>query len=374
MIERGFYSVLPIQSRTVAALAFHALLDNRQEELARASADTTKTPIKHHLEDVLHARVALEALLEPLSPEPGCLWRSKGIVVLGLSANEPLIVGIVPVFASYLAGNTTLVRPASKNRKFMTLLLELMYESGVEPTMIRLIPQDLAELDAAITAADHVVWFGSSDTCVAVGKKALDAHVTFIGEAEGYDIAIFDETVSESSLPCFTDWVIRSIARHDGQTCQAIRAILVHEDVFSAVDMHLRHAIERLVIGEYNDPKSDCTARPVLEYGPIDPYPEQSPFCATARVAIYTNEYALSNLLTRNPFALSVAYFSSRAFAELQSGPLSFCRVGRIVFNADPYHVDPRRPWGGYRRSGTSGPTRWLSKFADLTVIADGEQ
>jgi acyl-CoA reductase-like NAD-dependent aldehyde dehydrogenase len=80
----------------------------------------------------------------------------------------------------------------------------------------------------------------------------------------------------------------------------------------------------------------------------------------------------MRSALERNPFGLSGVFFTHRSMAEVLAGAARSLRTGRILVNAPPAVIPPGAPWGGYRRSGSSGPRDLLEAFADVVYLEEG--
>lgn len=372
MIPRGFYSTLPFVSRVEALQRFLTKFESQAEEMIRFSALSTKTPIKHHIGDFEHTKEAMRALLRQEQSRSNCLWRPKGRVLIGLSANEPLIVGLVPVAAALLIGNYVLLRPSSANRTFEEIIVSMLIESGIPSDALILLPPERHQVEQVLPKCDHVVWFGAAQTCTVIAHLAVEHHISYVLDAEGFDLAIFEQSVPEHHLTQYASWVINSITRHDGQTCQAIRGILIHEQQADAVVKALNAVSRTLQVGLFDDPNTDCTSLPNLVHNSRIEFPQQAPFKSMASISQYSTEDELSRIISENPYGLSIVVFTGDQQQAVLEGPVRFSRVGRLVINADPSQVDPAQPWGGYRKSGSSGPEYWLSKFADRVVIQSG--
>lgn len=369
MLSRPLLPTLPAESRRTIGRLFGAMLAEEGERLSRLAANCTRTPLRHHFEDRQYTSEAIDVMLVPVDAPERTYFRPRGTVVLGLSSNEPMVVGVVPLLAAVLAGNRVLVRPASKNRAFSIEILKLLEEAGAERDQIELLPSDRQVLVSAIADADQVVWFGSSSVCAKVGKQALDSWTTFTLDAEGFDLAILDCGLRNDEIARYADWIIESIVRHDGQTCQAIRGVLAHRDVAPTVWQALERSISRLRVGDFLDLDSDCTALPRLTRVSSPEFPDAAPFAAQAWLTEFGDDDELRRVLAENPYGLSICAYSRRPLRELTTGPLSGARVARLLVNSPPHEADPRDPWGGYRRSGSSDPESWLRRFADRVVV-----
>ena len=340
----------------------------RRGELAGLAANLCRTPIAHHLEDVDDSIAECAVLASHrLEAEPRVARQPRGAVLVGLSANEPLVVGVIPIVAGLLYGNRLRVRPSRQNVAIMDEIVGELWNAGVPRDRVELVSFDPRAIGSGFDAMDHVVWFGSADSCRSVLKQAADANLGCTLEAEGFDVAIVEESVEPESLALAARFIIRSVARHSGQICQAIRAVVVAAARFDEFLVMLQREASALKIGPAGDRSTEITVPFVIDVQSSLAFPDSAPFEPRMLVAPFASDGELQSLLRQNPYGLSISVFTSSPPESTFRSYAAIARVGRILVNCDPRHVDPVLPWGGYRRSG-SGPATWADKFTDIVI------
>jgi acyl-CoA reductase-like NAD-dependent aldehyde dehydrogenase len=368
MSGRTYYEQLPDPDIAPIVERFRQAFSAQADELTLLAARTTGTPVAHHREEMGNVLATLGLLLLPRQPPHGCRFRSRGRVLIGLPANEPLVMPSVLACAGLIGGNTVQLRPATSTRPVVERLVALLTAQGVPDGRLALLGPDKSLVEPAIRAADHVLWVGSSATCKLIAGQALAASVTFTTEAEGFDVGVVDETLDETELRRAADDVVSSVTCHDGQACRALRAVLVPARLAASFRALIHESVARLRIGPADDPATDATHPPEIVESAALVYPTAVPFTSRLEIVPYRDEADVAATLERNPFGLSAAFFTRRSVADVLDGPAGHARVGRVLVNVPPKPVDPSVPWGGYRRTG-SGPHDPVLDFVDLASV-----
>jgi acyl-CoA reductase-like NAD-dependent aldehyde dehydrogenase len=191
----------------------------------------------------------------------------------------------------------------------------------------------------------------------------------FYLEAEGNDYAVIDETVPLSKQTQAVSWILQSILRHDGQICQAVRGVFVHEQLMDSIVHKFRKLIDSVEVLPAENPKSGATEHPQLILDPSQETMSTSYFGSRLWLKRYTSENELTEYLNRNLFGLTLSVFSEKQFEDIKAAILDKTTYARIVINEDPAFVHPQEPWGGLLRSGMSGVEDWLHKFTDKVLF-----
>jgi acyl-CoA reductase-like NAD-dependent aldehyde dehydrogenase len=327
------------------------LLEKNRLKIVQLAAEATQTSPDFHQQDIDFVVLSLKNMLLP-SKREHCLIRSKGRVLMGLSANEPIIVGLIPVAYSLFTQNQTSIKASSRNKMFQELILSLFNEAGFDNHRLESIDITKENFSSKISCFDYVFWFGSYKTCKHIAIECIQAGVSYDLESEGDDIAIIEENVFEEKLESILETLFKSSARHKGQTCQAIRGIYIPEKYKSiAVD---------LVNGLTNKfpVEVDYTCSPNFL---------QVPFDSRLWIKFYAYQEELSELVN-NPYRLSLSVFSNRNEEEVLKS-FSFYSCARLIVNSNPSEVELNEPWGGLGFSGTTGIASWADKFTDVTYL-----
>lgn len=356
MGKYGFYERLPTLETQQKIEKFCELLVARKDEIVLLATDATRTGSFFHQDDLSYSCMKVKHLLFELVVKENIMYRPKGRILMGLSANEPLIVGIIPVVAALLAGNNLIVRSASKNRVLMQTIINLLHKSGFTPSDISLMDQNRDQVIQVIKMSDYVFWFGSFLTCKEIASTCLSFEVPIDYEAEGYDIAVIDDTVNEKQIFQVVEAILGSVVRHNGQICQAVRGIFIHEKGIP----HFLEVLERAILTK------------AIQIEMIDrPGYNISVFSQKVWYSFYNNKDELINKLIPNPYRLTLNIYSNKSKEENME-IASHYKCSRLLINDYPEKVGYEEPWGGLGYSGTRGLTKWMEKFVDLTLMRKG--
>lgn len=350
--------------------AFIKKVKDASQELAYFAAQNSGTPLKYHNEDVKHACEAVENLILSKKIRNDENLRPKGKIFIGLSANEPLIVGIIPVCVALMMGNDVKIRSAGTNRELMMRIVNMLQESGFTQNQISLADQNREAVEEDIKKSNFVFWFGSYKTCKEIGKMCLENDVAFAFEAEGHDISILDNTLSPEDIKHAVNAIGDSLVRHDGQICQSIKGVYVHSDVKDHFLNAFQQMIKNVVVGDSFDLKTEVTKTPVLKHVDTPDYRE-TPFSSEIWWTEYRDTTVLKESMLTNPYRLSLAVFSRSSKEDISNFANDY-KSARLLINDYPERVYLTDPWGGLGKSGTSGPSTWIEKFTDKTFVREG--
>ena len=88
--------------------------------------------------------------------------RPHGLVLIVGPSNYPLFLPGVQVLQALVAGNAVLLKPGTQGTGAAMALLSLLRTSGIDPTLIHLLPEDTEVVhDAIKLGVDHVILTGS---------------------------------------------------------------------------------------------------------------------------------------------------------------------------------------------------------------------
>lgn len=88
--------------------------------------------------------------------------RPHGLVLIVGPSNYPLFLPGVQVLQALVAGNAVLLKPGTQGTGAAMALLSLLRTSGIDPTLIHLLPEDTEVVHHAINlGVDHVILTGS---------------------------------------------------------------------------------------------------------------------------------------------------------------------------------------------------------------------
>ena len=313
-----------------------------------------------------------------------------GVVLIISPANYPLFLPGVQAFQALVAGNAVLLKPAPGSTAPASALAELCQAAGIDPRLIRVLPESPEAGRAAIGAGvDKVVLTGSAATGQAVLADLAPRLTPATMELSGCD-AVFVRHDAD------VDLVVKALTfglRFNGSaTCIAPRRVFIHESLCGAIEEQLagRAAglppvplpietweLAKTLVGEAlahgarliaGDLESGKQLTPLVVAGATADMRLMrtdlfAPVLTLARVA--GDDEALA-AAARCPYALGATVFSRGRGAEALAAKV---RAGCVVVNDMIVPTaDPRMPFGGRGRSGF-GVTRGIEGLLAMTSI-----
>ncbi len=313
-----------------------------------------------------------------------------GVVLIISPGNYPLFLPGVQALQALVAGNAVLLKPAPGSGTSASALAELCHAAGIDPRLIRVLPEAPEAGRAAIAAGvDKVVLTGSATTGQAVLADLAPRLTPATMELSGCD-AVFVRHNAD------VDLVVKGLAfglRFNGSaTCIAPRRAFIHDALFDTIEERLarlavdippvrlpnqtmdltrtlvREALDRgarLIAGDLErreelEPLVVADATPDMRLMSADVF---APVLALVRVADDDEALAAAG---RCPYALGATVFGRRRGAEALAAKL---RAGCVVINDMIVPTaDPRLPFGGRGRSGF-GVTRGIEGLLAMTSL-----
>jgi acyl-CoA reductase-like NAD-dependent aldehyde dehydrogenase len=381
-------------------------LSNNRMELASVCAQETGSPISYHLEDLDAISSFIKGYPAHLNDYRDYMMSPKGKVFMVLSANEPVILSTLPLLVALILGNSVTIKPSSKTPSYSNMLVQALFECGLPKSQLSLIYSTSKLTQKLLTGGifDLVISFAHSSTNKTFSQYIDRSKTEFIDENEGNDWMYIDKTfsISEAEL---SSLLIKSFIKHNGQMCDAIRGLLIHQDQFENVKDSLIRKLDTIKVGDPQNPKTD--------YGYLLPKTDQhlnSVVEAIEDEVIYQKSDGETNFhptLLINPSDDIMAYsqppFGPIMWLKSVSSPkevvefyhqhnkhgLSFSvvssekhviqfflkslPVARFNINTNPVDVDIFSPWGGYGLSGHTGATGWFDKFSNKRLLNYGQ-
>ncbi|HEX6850677.1 MAG TPA: aldehyde dehydrogenase family protein [Candidatus Polarisedimenticolaceae bacterium] len=307
-LERALGRPDPVESLTAEILPLLAAIRFLEREAPRALAPRR---LGSHGRPAWLPGVDAEIRREPV-----------GVVLVIAPANYPLFLPGVHALQALAAGNAVLVKPAPGRSAAMRILAECLAQSGLDPALVAVLPEDPGSAHAAIDGGvDKVVLTGSSATGTSVLAALAPRAVPSVMELSGDD-PVF---VLDSADVALAESAIRfGLALNRGETCIAPRRVFVAR----------RHeaALRDLPV-------------PVVPFDGVE--------TALAEAA-------------RSPCALGASIFGEEREARALAARV---RAGYVAINdVIVTSADPRLPFGGRGASGF-GTTRGIEGLLELTAV-----
>lgn len=318
-----------------------------------------------------------------------------GVVLIIGPGNYPLFLPGVQAIQALVAGNAVVLKPGVGGTAAARALFRLMEESGFEPDLMTLLPEDLGAARAALSALpDKVIFTGSAATGQQIMAHLAPQLTPSTMELSGCDAVIVR---ADADLELVVSALVFGLTLNQGATCLAPRRVLVHRSLATELEGRLAAALsttdqQRLDCEERTG--ANATVRRWVEEaiaqgahflaGGMEPggglrlpivlagvtgaarlVREDVFRPVLSLVTVGSDEEAVASV-NGSPYALGASIFSrdDAAAQRLASG----LRVGVVTINdLIVPTADARLPFGGRGRSGF-GTTRGAEGLLDLTV------
>jgi acyl-CoA reductase-like NAD-dependent aldehyde dehydrogenase len=339
--------------------------------------------------------------------------RPRGPAAVISPWNFPLSIPCGMVSAALVMGSPVLLKPAEQSPACGAALVELLYEAGVEPAALALLPGD-GDLGRRLVADPRVATIAFTGS-VAVGLEIQRrAHAAegqlqikrIVSELGGKNCVLVDSDVDlDEAVPA----IVRSAYGYAGQKCSAAARALVHHAIADRLIERLSGAVELLRVGPAEDFATEVPA--LIDPEAVEKYGHYAGLCRGAELAKAAapqegqyvdpllvdadrlpadspvlREEIFGPLLTMErvrdldqavervrelPQALTAGIFCrqpDRIESLVERLPAGLVYVDRAITGA----MVARQPFGGSRLSGTgarAGGRTYLRHFADEQVI-----
>jgi len=220
---------------------------------------------------------------QPLTKIPGEKNELK-YIPLGVGAvippwNFPLAILVGMTSASFVAGNTVILKPSSDSPTIAARFVEILQEIGLPDGVVNFVPGPGRTVGDSLVRhpmTRFIAFTGSKDVGLRIGRLA--AEVTegqiwikrVILEMGGKDAIVVD---SESALDEAVQGVVVSAFGFQGQKCSACSRAIVHRDVYDEFLEKLIREVRRITIGPMVDRKNimgpvinEGAMRSILDY------------------------------------------------------------------------------------------------------------
>lgn len=172
---------------------------------------------------------------------------AKGVVGIIAPWNYPLSMAITDALPALLAGNAVVLKPAEQTPFTALWLARQLYEAGLPPEVLHVVPgrgEDLG--DALIEAVDFVQFTGSTAVGRLVGERAGRALTGVSLELGGKNPLIVREDCDlERAMP----GLVQACFSNTGQLCISAERLFVHESRFDEFLSRFSAAAEALHLG-----------------------------------------------------------------------------------------------------------------------------
>lgn len=180
-----------------------------------------------------------------------------GVVAAITPFNFPLNLVAHKVGPAIAAGNTIVLKPASQTPLSSVFIVELLEQAGVPKGAVNLVTGSGRVIGDSIVRSEKlsmITFTGSPEVGIGIRQKAglkkvaleLGSNAGLIID-EGIDL---DKVVPKSVIGAFSN---------QGQVCISVQRIYVHEKIKEAFTAKFKKEVEKLVVGDPMDEKTDVS-------------------------------------------------------------------------------------------------------------------
>jgi RHH-type proline utilization regulon transcriptional repressor/proline dehydrogenase/delta 1-pyrroline-5-carboxylate dehydrogenase len=180
---------------------------------------------------------------------PGVEANALGVVVVVAPWNFPIAIPCGGIAAALAAGNTVILKPASRTVLVASELCECFYRAGVPRSVLQLVPcsgADVGQILVSDRRVQAVILTGGTET--ATGLLRHQPEMPLLAETGGKNVTIVTALADRDQA---IKHIIHSAFSHSGQKCSATSLILLEEEVYDDPDFRrsLVEAVQSLPIG-----------------------------------------------------------------------------------------------------------------------------
>ena len=176
----------------------------------------------------------------------------RGVVAAITPFNYPLFIAAAKVAPALVAGNTVVVKPSTETPLSMLFFAKAMHEAGLPPGALNIVTgrgREIGDLIAESPHIDMISFTGSTAIGERIAKKAGMKHLAL--ELGGKGAAL---VLPDANLDLAARETARGGLRFQGQRCDAVSRIFVHEDVADAfVEKLVKEVTSKYKVGDTRD-------------------------------------------------------------------------------------------------------------------------
>jgi alpha-ketoglutaric semialdehyde dehydrogenase len=191
-----------------------------------------------------------------------------GVVGVITPWNFPIAIPSWKIAPALVCGNTVVFKPATDTPALGERFVELLVEAGVPAGVVNVVHGGGSAVGQRLVEHPHVpviTLTGSRETGVAVMRAAADNLKRVHLELGGKNAVI---VLDDADLDLATEGIIWSAFGTSGQRCTAASRVVVHEQVYDALQSKLVAAAERMRLGPGWE--EDTDVGPVINKGALE--------------------------------------------------------------------------------------------------------
>lgn len=242
---QGAWEALGLEGRCAALADWERAIERHTTELTEALCIDTGRHLMAHVEAasvrewIKYWMARAPELMRPaagasaMAPSVHYHHQYRPYPVVGIISpwNVPLILGLIDAVPALLAGCTILLKPSEVTPRFAEPLRRTIDEVPALAPAIEIVTGAGETGQALIDNVDAVCFTGSVPTGRKVAAQAAANFIPAFLELGGKDPAV---VLASADLDNATNAIMRSAVGMNGQACQSLERIYVHEDIFEA--------------------------------------------------------------------------------------------------------------------------------------------
>jgi len=182
------------------------------------------------------------------------IYEPLGTAVAITPWNLPFDLFLWGVIPNLLVGNTVIYKASSQCALSGKLFEEIMDSIGLPKGVFSAIHGTSIQGEYLAHQAVDLIWFtGSSEVGKLLYELAGRKFIKAVMEMGGSNPAI---VFADADLDLVTEKIMFKRYAYNGQTCDAVKRLIVHKEVFTQVVDRLKARVAKIVIGDPQDPKT----------------------------------------------------------------------------------------------------------------------
>ncbi|MBU7043911.1 MAG: aldehyde dehydrogenase family protein [Theionarchaea archaeon] len=195
-----------------------------------------------------------------------------GTVGLVTPYNAATTLGILNICCSFIAGNSTVVKPPSMLPISTLFISKMMYDIfqdfDINPLCTTVADSKMC-LNEWIQGLNCIIFYGSSEVGAQIASQAVKNYKKVVLEIAGSDATLIWE---DATIQKATEDVGKARFLGSGQACISTKRLFVHEKVYDEVISGLTAYARSLHIGLPSDPRTDIVPTDIKALDAIERY------------------------------------------------------------------------------------------------------
>lgn len=199
-----------------------------------------------------------------------------GAVGLVTPYNAATTLGILNICCSFIAGNSTVVKPPSmlpvSTLYISKMMHEIFQDFNINPLCATVADSKMC-INEWIKGLNCIIFYGSSEVGVQIAAQAVRNYKKVVLEIAGSDATLIWE---DADLKKAIEDVARSRFLGSGQACISTKRLFVHEKVYDTVVSELVNHAQSLHVGLPSDPRTDIVPIDIKALDAIERYTQDA--------------------------------------------------------------------------------------------------